>query len=315
MKLGFTILMCFISFQLSFAQQDKQLSHYIFDRMSFNPATTGFKGYCGTFIYRNQWDRVQDAPNTTLLNIQGNFPRQNFGAGVSFTNDAIGFQRTNILSVNAAYHLPTPQGILSGGIGVGIVNVGFSPVWVPPQFLDDPALLQAISGTAFDLNLGFFWHGTSAPYYVGLSTTHLAPATLENINFSVARHYYILAGYDFELNLRRKIDLKPSMLIKADGANAVFDVNVMANFWLNNSTYLWGGFTYRMADAISLNLGYAFSPAKNTTVNMMQIGYSFDIMTNPLNTYGKGTHELMLNFCIYPPPKGIGKHGNPFILK
>lgn len=78
----------------------------------------------------------------------------------------------------------------------------------------------------------------------------------------------------------------------------IFDFNIMSEFWLNNYSYLSGGISYRLADAVALNLGYAFSPAKITSINMMKIGYSFDIMTNPLNTYGKGTHELMLNFCV-----------------
>lgn len=286
----------------------------MFDKMSFNPAATGFKGICGTIIYRNQWDRVQDAPNTTLLNVQANIPRQNLGVGLSFTNDAIGFQRNNMVTLNGAYHLKTSAGVLSAGIGIGIINIGFSPVWIPPQVMDDPFFPKATSGTGFDVNLGLYWHGKTRPYYVGISSTHVAPQTLQDINFSVARHYYAIAGYNFDLELARKIAIKPNVLIKADGAGMVFDLNVTTDVWLNNSSYLWGGISYRLADAIALNLGYAFSPAKIPRLNMMQIGYSFDIMTNPLNTYGKGTHELMVNFCIFPPPRPFGKSGNPFIL-
>ena len=283
--------------------------------MSYNPAATGFSGYCATFIYRNQWDRVERAPNTTLLNVQGNFPQQNLGLGISLTNDAIGFQRNNTLTVNGAYHFPTSVGVLSGGVGVGIINVGFSPNWIPPQTLLDPNLPLPISGSGFDVNLGLHWHGIKHPYYVGISTTHLAPTTLQQINYTVARHYYALAGYNFKLNYGRKIDLKPSILIKADGATMIFDINTMADFWVNNYSYLWGGFSYRFKDAIALNIGYAVSPSANVKVNLTKIGYSFDIMTNPLNPYGRGTHELMVNFCMFPPRAVIGRHGNPFILE
>ncbi len=319
MKKVLSFLLCYLAVNLSFGQQDKQFTHYMFDKMSFNPAATGFKGYCGTLIYRNQWDRVQDAPNSTLLNLQGNLPKQNLGVGLSFVNDAIGFQRNNTVTVNGAYHFVTNAGVLSGGLGVGIVNVGFSPTWIPPQTDMDALLPTATAGTGFDLNLGLYWHGTTAPYYVGISTTHLAPPTLKNVNFSVARHYYVIGGYDIALsemmNLGKKIDIKPSVLLKADGAGMICDVNVMADFWLNNYSYLWGGFSYRLSDAFALNLGYAFSPANKTSKNMLKFGYSFDIMTNPLNTYGKGTHELMLNFCMFPPPPAVPRHGNPFILQ
>lgn len=314
MNKGLPFLICFLAINFSFGQQDKQFTHYMFDKMSYNPATTGFSGYCATLIYRNQWDRVERAPNTTLLNIQGNFPQQNLGLGVSMTNDAIGFQRNNTLIVNAAHHFRTNAGVLSGGVGVGIINVGFSPDWIPPQTPNDPNLPPPIAGTGFDVNLGLHWNGITRPYYLGISTTHLAPPTLQSINYQVARHYYVLGGYNFSLPYKRKVDLKPSVLIKSDGTTMIFDINTSADFWLNYYSYLWGGFSYRLKDAIALNVGYAFSPSANVNVNMMKIGYSFDIMTNPLNTYGKGTHELMLNFCIFQPPPVIEKHGNPFIL-
>lgn len=315
MKKVFSLLILFLSLSFSFAQQDKQFTHYMFDKMSFNPAATGFKGYCATFIYRNQWDRVERAPNTTLVNLQANIPQQNIGLGISLSNDVLGFQRNNTATLNGAYHLFTNAGILSGGIGVGIINVGFDPDWIPPQTLVDPNLPFATSGTGFDLNLGLHWNGTTLPFYVGISTTHVAPLKMQNINYTVARHYYISAGYDFNLNTIRKIDLKPSILVKADGSTMIFDINTTGNFWINNYSYLWGGFSYRLKDAFAINLGFAFSPAASTRINMMKIGYSFDIMTNPLNPYGKGTHELMLNFCIFPPAPVIGSHGNPFILE
>lgn len=296
------------------AQQDKQFTNYRFDKISFNPAATGFNGYCGTLIYRNQWDRIQDAPNTTLFNVQGNFPNQNLGLGISFSNDAIGFQRNNLAYLNAAYHLKTAEGVLSGGLGVGILNVAFSPIWIPPQTIIDASIPAPTSGTGFDVNAGLYWHSTTLPYYIGLSMTHVAPQTLTAINYSTARHYYVLAGYDHRLNLNRRVDLKPSVLIKADGSTATFDLNLLSDIWLDNSKFIWGSFSYRMQDAIAIGVGYGFSPSNDLSNNVFKIGYSFDIMTNPLNTYGRGTHELILNFCLFRDPPVVARHGTPIFL-
>ena len=68
------------------AQQDKLITHFIYDKMSINPGETGLdKGICATTIYRNQWDKVNGAPNSAVLNIEANmnrfFPG---GLGVSF---------------------------------------------------------------------------------------------------------------------------------------------------------------------------------------------------------------------------------------
>lgn len=318
MKKVLPLIICALTMNFAHAQQDKQFTHYVFDRMSFNPATIGFKGYCGTLVYRNQWDRVQDAPNSTLLNLQGNIPKQNLGVGLSYIYDGIGFQRNNIINLGASYHKPTAYGTISGGLSLGIINVGFKPKWIPPQTLSDANLPAEVSGTGFDMNLGFFFHGNGG-YYVGLSATHLLPPTLKKVSFKTARHYYVVAGYDYpisqKMNWGRRVDLKPSVLIKADGATAIFDVNILADIWLNAYSYVWAGFSYRLADAIPIMIGYGFSPANNPAVNFLKFGYSFDIMTNALNTYGKGTHELMVNYCMFPPPPVIPRHGNPFILQ
>ena len=328
MKKVLSLVLCCLSMGFAYGQQDKQFTHYMFDRMSYNPATTGFKGYCGTLIYRNQWDRVQDAPNTTLFNAQGNLQNLvlgpgSLGVGLSFANDAIGFQRNNNLTLSAAYHLPTDFGVLSAGLGIGIINVGFSPSWIPPQTAAnlDPAIASIntkIAATGFDQNFGLYWYGNEG-YYIGISATHLAPANLDKVSFSVARHYYVMGGYTYDLGeqigTRNKLELKPSVLLKADGSTMVFDVNLMADYWLNTDSYFWAGASYRFSDAIALMAGYGFSPSKNTNKDMFKIGYSFDIMTNPLNEYGKGTHELMANYCMFAPPPIVPRHGNPFILQ
>jgi hypothetical protein len=51
------------------AQQDKLLTHFIYDKMTINPGKTGIDMYnsiCGTSIYRNQWDKVNGAPNSAV---------------------------------------------------------------------------------------------------------------------------------------------------------------------------------------------------------------------------------------------------------
>ena len=44
----------------------KLITHFIYDKMSFNPGKTGLglsNEICATTIYRNQWDKVNGAPN------------------------------------------------------------------------------------------------------------------------------------------------------------------------------------------------------------------------------------------------------------
>ncbi|NOQ74275.1 MAG: type IX secretion system membrane protein PorP/SprF [Crocinitomix sp.] len=313
-----TIFILTTYFTVALAQQDRQFTQFMFDRMSYNPATTGFNGYCGTLIYRNQWDRVQDAPNTTLLNVQGNLQNLNVGrgtvgVGLSLSNDVIGFLKSNNVVMNAAYHMPTDYGTLSTGVGVGLINVGFDPNWVTPSTPVelDPSLVgitQKIGQTGFDNNFGLYWYGDQ-DYYVGFSMTHVAPAKLTNLSFNMARHYYVMAGVKKEINKGHNVPifLNPSTLIKADGATMVFDLNLKVDVWVSKDAYFWGGITYRLSDAFAFMAGYARDNFK--------VGYSFDAMTNPLSGYGRGSHELMVSYCIFPPKKSTTRTGWLFKLR
>ena len=73
MQLKNTLITLICSFTLShfFAQQDKLITNFMFDKMSINPGKTGVDMYnsiCATSIYRNQWDKVNGAPNSAVLN-------------------------------------------------------------------------------------------------------------------------------------------------------------------------------------------------------------------------------------------------------
>eukprot|EP01041_Mallomonas_annulata_P022148 gene22148-42381_t len=58
--------------------------------MSINPGSTGLdNGLSGTMVYRNQWDKVNGAPNSVLFNVEANAEPIYGGVGVSFYHDAI----------------------------------------------------------------------------------------------------------------------------------------------------------------------------------------------------------------------------------
>ena len=134
MKLKNSILVFVYSFVFSqfFAQQDKLVTNFMFDKMTVNPGKTGIdmnNSICATSIYRNQWDKVNGAPNSAVLNIEGNFSRFfKGGVGLAFYHDAIGFSRQNNLLLNYSYPIKISiVGVLGLGIGLGIINYGLDP--------------------------------------------------------------------------------------------------------------------------------------------------------------------------------------------
>lgn len=306
----------------SYAQQDKLVTHFIFDKMSFNPGATGIDdGFCGTTIYRNQWDKVNGAPNSAILNVQGALDRwAPVGVGISFYHDAIGFSRQNTVHLNGSYKLSTSWGTLGIGVGLGIMNVGMSPDWVAPVTSVDPSLPTGFADTKFDVNAGLYWKGTS-DYYAGISSTHLTTPVLENdpgnnqagsqatVTYNTARHYYAMGGKKFVDLFNPGWHLDANVLIRTDLVKVSSDIN--ARFLYEDLAY--GGLTFRTSDAIAIMAGVRPFKLMSTGSPMdnLLIGYSYDITINQLSNISRGSHEMMVRYCYYLPPVPIQKSKHP----
>jgi type IX secretion system PorP/SprF family membrane protein len=290
----------------SYAQQDKLITHFIYDKMSLNPGSTGLDdGICGTMIYRNQWDKVNGAPNSAVFNVEANMNRYfPGGLGISFFHDAIGFSRQNNLLLNYSFPLEIQgAGTLGMGIGVGIVNFGMNPDWVPPTTNPDNSLPTGFAATNLDLNFGLYFKGLN-DYYVGLSSTHLNESLLKQTvgvidqQYQTARHYYLMGGKKFRNIGNGDVDVQ--MLMRTDLVKFSADIN---------ARYIWrdiayGGLTYRTSDAVAVMLG--FVPITNFTV-----GYSYDITINKLSSVSRGSHEVLMKYCYHIPPPPITKSKHP----
>ena len=291
------------------AQQDKLVSHFIFDKMSINPGKTGldlYNGICATTIYRNQWDKVNGAPNSAILNIESNLSRfLPGGIGINFYHDAIGFSRQNNLLLNYSYPIQIGrEGVLGVGVGIGIMNFGMDPEWVPPTQAVDPTLPVGFAATAVDANFGLYFQ--SKDYYVGISSTHLTESDLSKAvsqvtqSYQTARHYYLMGGYKFKDVMNGTIDAQ--MLVRTDFIRFSADLNARYLFKLDDKD-AYGGLTFRTSDAIAVMLGYSPMPK-------LQVGYSYDITVNKLASISRGSHELMVKYCYFipPPPKTKARH-------
>lgn len=315
MQLKNILTILIFTFMLShfFAQQDKLITNFMFDKMSINPGKTGVDMYnsiCATSIYRNQWDKVNGAPNSAVLNIEGSFERFfKGGIGLAFYHDAIGFSRQNNLLLNYSYPIQIGNvGVLGLGLGLGIINYGIEPNWVPPTTITDNSLPLGFAATNLDANFGAYFQGKD--FYIGLSSTHLSESILEKSvagldqNYQTARHYYLMGGKIFDDVLNGKIDAQ--VLMRTDLVKLSFDLNARYFYSLNDHD-LYGGISYRNSDAIAVLLGY--SP-----VDKFTFGYSYDVTINKLASVSRGSHEIVLKYCysIKTPKSTISR--NPRFL-
>lgn len=299
MKIKITTITLFITSLAAFAQQDAQFSMNMFNRLAVNPGYAGTnKALCGTLLYRQQWTAFPGAPKTGLLSVD--FGEVLFGGvGLTIDQDQLGFDKT--LKAKAAYsfHLPVGPGSLGIGIDLGMIQKSLNGNFIAPDGtttatpgLDNSIPWSGTSAITYDVGLGLYY--STRKMYIGLSSLHLPQQQLKDaatnfdFNYKVARHYYIMAGYTFDLG--SQFDLTPSILTKSDASATQMDINLIAKW----NKMVFGGFSYRLSDAMVgiIGLEKSFTPKMNA-----RFGYSYDITTSDIKNHSNGTHEIMLGFC------------------
>jgi type IX secretion system PorP/SprF family membrane protein len=305
---------------LSFAQQDPQFTQFMFCKQVYNPAVVGTNGsICADVLGRQQWVSFPGAPRTGL--VAANMNVGNFGVGLSVIADQIGFQNTTMARVAGAYHIHIgPTGILSIGVDAGIFQTKISGNYIAPQTLNDPSIpnngynaatnqgtnSQNLNKMSPDFGGGLYYTIPNK-LYIGISSTHLAAPTVNGssvgsqpppsqnpgykLAYDVARHYYVMAGYSFDLASGRDA-LQPNVLVKTDAASTQLDVNL---------TYMYKkmiglGVSYRLQDAVAPMIVYK-SPFG------LRGCLSYDLTTSKIKGYSSGTWEISIGYCMKPKDK------------
>lgn len=294
------------------AQQDYQVTHFMFDKLSVNPGFAGVNDkLCASGIFRNQWTGFAGAPQTGVLNVHAPVELLRGGVGFTYFNDRLGFESNNIARLSYSYHLNVLGGRLGVGLSAGIVSKAFGTGFIAPEPDKQDDVIAAAEGSSDmtpDFNFGVYYTGND--FYVGLSSTHVAEGNLADVYYKTKRHYWLSAGYEYKGLMNGDLDLKPNLLVKSDAVSVQVDVNVMAEY----REMLWAGVTYRLADAIAPMVGYIHH-LENESEGVIKIGYSYGLTTSAINQFSSGTHEIALNYCMnILKPTIVTKSKNPRFL-
>jgi type IX secretion system PorP/SprF family membrane protein len=299
MKRNLTLLFLVFLTSVAFSQQEAQFSHNMFNNMAINPGYAGSNdAICATMLARQQWVGFKDAdgnkgaPQTYLLSVDGAVNPIHGGLGMTIYQDQLGFEKNLGVKLAYAYRLTAGPGQLGIGAQVGFLNKSIDFTKFKPIDVTDPKLLgQKESNMATDFAFGLFYK-IENKLYAGISATQLSQAEVSYSSTlaspTLARHYYVSAGYYYPLPNNPSIEIDPSILIKSDLASTQFDINALVKY--NNQ--FWGGVSYRATDAIVILLGMNY---KN-----FHFGYSYDVTTSAMGSNGRssGTHEIMIGYCF-----------------
>ena len=302
-KLSILLLLVLMT-SVSFAQQDAQFTHYMYNTVSVNPAYAGSRDVLSlTGLYRTQWVGLRGAPRS--FTFSGHSPLQNekLGLGVSLVRDEIWVQDETYLDIDFSYTINTSATAkLAFGLKAGahLLNIDFSKA-NPEDDSDDSFDPASNVDNKFSPNVGFGLYYYTDNFYIGyssptlLSTKYYDDENVGNITY-LSRdnsNHYLIAGYVFDISETTKF--KPAILFKAV-KGAPLQADLSGNFLFNDKFTL--GLAYRWDAALSGLLGFQVSEG-------LMIGYGYDWETTELNNYNSGSHEIFLRWEFKSSKDGV----------
>lgn len=302
-------------FTAATAQNEGQYTHFMFNRLSYNPAYAGSSGAISfTLLYNNQWMGLDLQapvaglkPGTTPTNYLFSFDMPvsflHGGLGLLFNSQSIGYHNNTTINLDYAFRLYWGPGNLSAAVEANLYNFSFNTENLrgaedltgdpsnPGSSSADPSISgREISEFMFDLSTGLYYQ-VPGVWYASLSVKNLLASHSDKLHFQNARTLYLMGGYEYAFPYNPSFKLKPSFLAKA----ADFSVyQAEAALVLDYENAFWGGMGYRIGDAFTFLAGVNW--------NFMRVGIAYDLTTSKLG-YAKpgrsfGSLEIFLNLSF-----------------
>ncbi len=309
MKPYLTLTFLLILIKPAFSQQDAQFSQYMFNTLVINPAYAGYRETKNiSLLHRDQWTGFEGAPKTQSLIADAAFGvDKKIGLGFSLVNDKAGLQRQTSAHANYAYRIPVGEDArLALGISIGVGQFTLNSADALVQDETDENFANKQTYFVPDARAGV--HYSNSKFYAGLSATNLISNSInyqqvgKNTIARQGRHYFLTAGYLFDLNPNFK--LKPSFLIKEDTKGPT---SVDLNSFVLVKESVWLGASYRTGvnlwkktswNSSTFNQNSVVGVVEAFVLKNLRVGYSYDYSLSDLGDYTNGTHEISLGLIL-----------------
>jgi type IX secretion system PorP/SprF family membrane protein len=266
-------------------------NQYILNPLTINPAYAGNRGALNiAAFYRKQWVGITGSPETMTLSVDAPLLDAKLGLGLIISNDRIGVTKETRFNTNYSYKISMKDGILSLGLGAGIIatNTAYSDLVVIDQE-DANYLVDSRVFVVPDFSFGAYY--TYQNYFAGFSVPKLLGYTFNfdknkyTLKFAPGNYNYLFnTGYIFTLGPKAKFF--PSTLITfSPGEELLYDINAHFNFF----DRLWTGVSYRSSRSVGALLQFAIN-------NQLRVAYTYDFDFGKLGRYSNGSHEIMIRY-------------------
>jgi len=296
------IILLIIAFGWSsmlFAQQEPHYTHFMMNKLAFNPAYAGSQEVTTiSLLGRMQWMGMERAPQTQTLYAHSPVFSDRVGIGGGLIRDTHGAISDYRLNLAYAYRFPVLGGNLSLGLqgALHVQQVQWSIL--EANEAGDNAVPTSNS-SKFLPNFGTGVYYYSKQLYAGLSVPNLLRNNLiyhntKDANAKEAQHFYFMTGAIFG----DQIKVKPGLLFKyAPNTPFDFDANISVLF----SDRFWVGVTYRLEDAVAAMVGYQMN-------GPLRIGVSYDYTLSMLNDFNNGSIEAFVEYAFRYGSSGDSKN-------
>ena len=279
----------------SFAQNDIDVSHYMFDEISYNPAFTGEgETFRASLLARKQWLGFNGSPLLQTLSVDG-ATKHYGGFGLHVVNDKLGFENNVTATFNYSYGVNLSKNSrLTAGFAAGIIDRYINAsdfIYQDPTQTDPDGYYENNNNIIPTLNFGL--NLAVQKFTLGASATHIANSLSNATIKKLPRHIFGYANYTFTPN--PKLEIVPSVLIKYGSAKTQGEGNVTAYF----NQKFWLGASYRSKESIILLAGVILR-------ERIFMGYSFDYNIGEHSQFTYGSHEVFLSWRMRKDPHQKG---------
>jgi type IX secretion system PorP/SprF family membrane protein len=281
-----TLTVITVSVTTVWSQQDPLFTHYMFNKLYYNPGYAGINGDMDfSLTYRNQWVGYESsfddggAPGTALFSMSAPvyYKKLEGGLGGLLVVDQYGFTQDIQFQITPSYFMDLGPGKIGFGLKLGGIykSVDFTKVRVVDEN-DNLIPLGAESRFGPDLGLGVWYE--SQKYFGGFGINHLIPTKFDfglrglsvggetPAENKLVPHYNLTGGVNIEANYELKIT--PSFIVQsANFDQTIWEVNAMATY----QDRFWGGVSYRSSSDLIALVGMGFLED-----NVLKIGLAFD---------------------------------------
>lgn len=298
------MLLLGVSMAEGFTQQAPLYSQYMLNGFLLNPAAAGSEGYTAVNLTaREQWVGFPEGPGTYALSFQtrilkkSHISRQasikrrrrfgsrsgNVGLGGYIFNHRNGAVERIGIKGTYAYHIRLAESQLSFGLSLVAYQYRLDDDRIRLEYPDDNFWAGAHKSVFIpDADAGVYY--TARNIWAGFSVDQMFESVLKfgdsgYDKFIMERNYYLMGGYDIQVN--RDMIISPSAHLKY-AENGKFQADISGKAYYQQS--YWCGLTYRTGHAVIVMAG--------VSIDKLIFGYAFDIGLNSIMKHSFGTHEF-----------------------